>query len=87
MFDLTEHNTKNIEIVVGALKVDAVKDAAEIHGVRDTQTLTAKVIKLAKIPTWMKALSLETYTKEVNTWGEINKDVPENGKYQDLIES
>ena len=46
-----------------------------------------RVVKLAKVPTWTKDLSLKTYTKQVNTWNEINKDVSENIKYQDLIES
>ena len=82
MFNLTEHNTKNIETVGGALKVDAVKvDAMETLG--DIQTRTAKVIKPAKIPTWTKGLRLETYTKQVNTWSEIIKDIPENVKYWD----
>ena len=86
MFNLTEHNTKNIETVVGALKFGAVKvDAVETRG--DTHTCTTKDIKPAKIPTWTKGLCLETYTKQVNIWSEINKDVPENTKYQDLVES
>ena len=84
--DLTGHNTKNIETVLSALKVDAVKvDPAETRG--DTQTRTAKVIIPAKIPTLTKDLRFETYTKQVNTWSEINKDVPENLKYQDLIKT
>ena len=28
----------------------------------------------------------ETYVKQFTTWSEINKDVPENMKYHDLIE-
>ena len=79
MFDLTEHNTKNIETVLSALKVYLVKDATESFGVRDT-TRTAMVIKPAKIPTWTKTLSLETYTKQVNTWSEINKNISQNVK-------
>ena len=30
---------------------------------------------------------METYTKQIGTWSQINMDVSENMKYQDLIES
>ena len=32
-------------------------------------------------------MSLETYIKQLETWAEINEDVPEYIKYQDFIES
>ena len=84
MFDLTEHNTKNIETVVSSLKVVPVKDdGTDTHG----DNFLVKIIKPVKVPTWTKSLSLETYTKQIDTWSQINKDVPENTRYQDLIES
>ena len=46
----------------------------------------AKITKPAKVPTWTKKISLETYVKQLTTWSEINQDVPENVKYHDLIE-
>ena len=46
----------------------------------------AKITKPAKVPTWTKKMSLETYIKQLTTWSEINVDVPENVKYHDLIE-
>ena len=54
---------------------------------RGDNNRTAKIIKPAKVPTWTKSLSLETYTKQIETWSQLNKDVPENTKYQDVIES
>ena len=84
ILDLAKHNTKNIETVVGSLKADTVKvDTVETRG----DDNTAKIIKPAKVPTWTESLSLETYIKQIETWSEINKDVPENTKYQDHIES
>ena len=83
MLDLTEHNKKNIETVVGSLKAGTMKDDTETHG----DNCIAKIIKPIKIPTWTRSLSLETYIKQIEMWSQINKDVPENTKYQDLIES
>ena len=49
-------------------------------------TKVTKLTKPAKVPTWTKDMSLETYNKQLATWMEINEDVPEYIKYLDLIE-
>ena len=49
-------------------------------------TRVSKLTKPAKVPSWTKDMSLETYTKQLATWTEINEDVPEYIKYHDLIE-
>ena len=46
----------------------------------------SKLTKPAKVPTWTKDMSLETYVKQLVTWQGINEDVPEYVKYHDLIE-
>ena len=54
-----------------------------------TEAGVTKVTNLtnpAKVPTWTKNMSLETYNKQLATWMEINEDVPEYIKYHDLIE-
>ena len=86
MFDISDQNLKNIETMVTSLKIDGVKDVVET-GVVVTDTRTAKIVKLAKVPSWTKGLRLEVYSKQVNTWIKINKDVFPKFKYQDLIES
>ena len=86
MFDISDQNSKNIETMVTSLKIDGVKDVVET-GVVVTDTRTAKIVKLAKVPSWTKGLRLEVYSKQVNTWIKINKDVFPKFKYQDLIES
>ena len=47
----------------------------------------AKWMKLVKVPTWTKDLTLETYAKQLHTWLDILEDIPEYVKYQDLMES
>ena len=32
-------------------------------------------------------MSLETYFKQIETWNEVNEDVPPNTKYQNFVES
>ena len=49
-------------------------------------TKVIKLTKLAKVSTWTKDISLETYNKQLATCFEINKDVPKYIKYNDLIE-
>ena len=46
----------------------------------------SKLTKPAKVPSWTKDMSLETYTKQITTWTGINEDVPEYVKFHDLIE-
>ena len=46
----------------------------------------AKLTKPAKVPSWTKDMSLETYVKQLTTWQQINEDIPEFGKYHELIE-
>ena len=46
----------------------------------------ARVTKPAKAPSWTKDLTLETYVKQVETWNDVNEDVPSNTKYQDFVE-
>merc|ERR1712101_9526 len=48
---------------------------------------TNKLIKLAKVPSWSKGLQLRTYIKSIEVWMENNKDMPENSKYNEIIES
>ena len=48
---------------------------------------TAKIMKPAKVPSWTRDLTLETYARQVQTWSDILEEYPEYVKYQDLVES
>ena len=48
---------------------------------------TAHVTKPAKAPSLTSYLNLETNNKQIETWCDVNEDVPANTKYQDLVES
>ena len=46
-----------------------------------------KVVQPAKVPTWTKVLTLETYSKQIQTWSDILEEIPEHVKYADLVEN
>ena len=55
------------------------------------QTTTVNKPKLltkpAKVPAWTKDLTLETYTKQIQTWSDVLEEIPEHVKYADLVEN
>ena len=58
-------------------------------GSSKTESRINKVTKLtkpAKVPSWTKDMSLETYAKQIATWTGIIEDVPEYVKFHDLME-
>merc|ERR1712240_400330 len=46
-----------------------------------------KLVKLAKVPSWSKDMKLDAYLKALEVWMEMNKDVSEAVRFQDVIES
>ena len=46
-----------------------------------------KLTKPVKVPMWLRNMSLETFTKQLQTWTEINYEVPEFMMYHDFMES
>ena len=54
-----------------------------------TEARVNKVIKMtkpAKVPSWTKDMSLQTYSKQIAIWTGINEYVPDYVKYHDLME-
>ena len=51
------------------------------------QETVSRVVKLVKVPTLTKEIILESYRKLIDSLDEVNGDVPQNDKYQDLIVS
>ena len=91
---LLESNTENILAQTKqmndkwALMMNATKSEATSNPVA-TEARVNKVTKLtipAKVPSWTKDMSLETYIKQLTMWTAINTEVPEYVKYHDLIE-
>ena len=78
MTQIAGQNTDNMTKLVDSLKTKEEKTVSEVR--------TAWVTKPAKVPSWTKDLTLETYIKQVETWNDVNEDVPSNTKYQDFVE-
>ena len=73
--------------------VTLFKDSFKKEEVSSTPSATnagagrvSKLTKPAKVPSWTKDMSLETYTKQIMTWTGIDEDVPEYVEFHDLIE-
>ena len=61
--------------------------AAGVTSTTDTGTRVTKLTKPIKVPTWSRSMYLETFAKQLQTWKEINEEIPEFMKYHDLVES
>ena len=48
---------------------------------------TTMLAKPAKVPGWTKDMKLEVFLKALEVWMEMNKDVSEGVRFQDVIES
>ena len=79
MTQIAGQNTDNMTKLVDSLKTKESKDTV-------SEVRTARVTKPAKVPSWTKDIALETYIKQVETWNDVNEDVPTNTKYQDFVE-
>ena len=75
---------ENMISLVTSIKDTFKKDEVQSSTVAPGRT--TKLTKQAKAPSWSKEMSLETYTKQIATWSEINEDVPEYVKFHDVIE-
>ena len=81
----------NMTILVTSIKDTFKKDEA-LYSAATTGAgfavggRVSKLTKPVKVPSGSKDMSLETYTKQIMTWTEINKDVSEYVKFHDFIE-
>ena len=46
-----------------------------------------KLVKPARVPSWSKGMRFDVYAKSLQVWMEMNKDLSEAVRYQDVIES
>ena len=79
--------------LVSSLKDSIAKDGTT-SSVKDdstptvsTQARVTRLTKPVKVPTWSRNMSLETFIKQLETWSEVNDEVPEFMKYHDFVES
>ena len=78
--DDMEKRQANSELLQGLQNMtDAI-----INGNKDRPN---KLVKPAKVPSWSKGMKLEAYKKSLEVWMEMNKDLSEAVRYQDVIES
>ena len=74
-------------MIVISLKEGFKTDGSPSVSVSSLTARTAKLTKPAKVPSWARDMTMETYAKQLETWSEIDKDVPEFMKFHDFLES
>ena len=83
-------NTENMTSLVMSLKESFKKETVPSGSSSSTTEArvnrVTKLTKPAKVPSWTKDMSLETYAKQIATWTGINEDVSEYFKFHDLME-
>ena len=82
MTKLINSNTENITSLVTSKKIEASSTPSSTDV---SVNWVSKLTKPAKVPSWTKDMSLETYAKQLTTWTGINEDVPVYLKFHDLI--
>ena len=48
---------------------------------------TAKIVKPAKVPVWTQKMELETWKKTLEVWIHQNREIGENRRFHEVIES
>ena len=93
--DLINSNTESISKLINSntsaltSALTMKKTEASLSPSNETSSSPSKVTKLikpAKVLSWTKDISLETYVKQLATLQELNEDVPDYAKYHELIE-
>ena len=88
--ELHERQASN-EFLIGMKQMSDAMSGAITKGnenlIRQLQGRPNKLVKPAKVPSWTKSMKLEAYLKALEVWREMNKDVSESVRYQDVIES
>ena len=79
MLQISGQNTENMSAMIVNMKGGFSKTEVASLSASSPMMRAAKLTK--------PALTLETYIKQMETWSEINEDVPEFVKYHDFVEN
>ena len=78
--------TENMNMMVASLKEGFQKTEVSSPASPISQR-TMKLTKTAKVPFWSCDRLMENFTKQLETWNEINEDIPEFVKFHYFIAS
>ena len=79
--------TENMMTLVTSIKDTFTKDEAAGVSTAGVGSKVTKLTKPAKVLSWSKDMTLETYAKQLQTWTDMLEYIPEFIKCQDLVES
>ena len=76
----------NSDILVGMKQMSDFITISNTDLVEEFKGRPSKLVKPAKVPSWTKDMKLDVYLKALEVWMEMNKDVSEAVRFQDVIE-
>ena len=69
--------TENIPTLVSSIKENIVKDGVTNTSASSVlETRVTKLTKLIKVLIWSRNMTLETFVKQLETWLELNEEIP-----------
>ena len=74
------------DILVGMNKIAETQNMNMAVMIEAMKGKTTKLVKPAKVLGWTKEMKLDVYLKALEVWMEMNKDVSEGVRFQDVIE-
>ena len=75
------------DILVGMNKIVKSQNTNMVAMIESLKTKTTKLVKPAKVSGWTKEMMLDVYLKALEVWMEMNKDVSESVRFQNVMES
>ena len=75
------------DIIVGMNKLVESQNTNMAAMIESMKTKKTKLVKPDKVPVWTKEMMLDIYLKALEVWMEMNKDVSESVRFQDVMES
>ena len=84
--DEEEKTKMQSDILVGMNKIVESQNTNMAVMIESMKTKTTKLVKQAKVPGWTQYMTLDVYLKALEVWMEVNKDVSEGVRFQDVIE-
>ena len=58
-----------------------------VKAMQTKENKAARIVKPAKVPAWTEKMTLKTYEKALEVWIHQNRDLSENERFHEVIET
>ena len=85
--DEEEKKKMQSDILIGMEKIAESQNTNIAAIIESMKTKKTKLVKPAKFLVWTKEMTLYVYLKDLEVWMEMNKDISESVRFQDVMET